>query len=168
MEATDALFGVQSDQASAARVDGARRQRQRTGASSTTYGDASGDTVTFSEEALALARNMWMKSSLSGMYGEADEEANDGRRSLSGGGGNVEGRDAAKAAGASGGDSSSNRLAKVEKQIKELQKRIEQVYASDLSDVAKETVVKGLREQMDALMQEKGALSRGRTLAQGG
>ena len=49
-------------------------------------------------------------------------------------------------------------MAKLEKQIKELQEKIEKTYASDLQDLAKEDIVKGWRQQLDALMNQKSAL----------
>ena len=58
----------------------------------------------------------------------------------------------------SGAKSPDEQLSKLEKQIKDLQKKIEQAYASDLPDNAKETMVKQLREQMDQLMKQKNAL----------
>ena len=121
------------------------------------------DTAIFSDDALALAKDMWINAKLKNMAG-LDEDDDSG--AASGQSASTVGATELKAefrkkldvTSVSGAKSPDEQLSKLEKQIKDLQKKIEQAYASDLPDNAKETMVKQLREQMDQLMKQKNAL----------
>lgn len=122
------------------------------------------DTAIFSDEALALAKDMWINAKLKHMAGlDEDDDSNSapaqsdsstvGATELK-----AEFRKKLDVTSVSGAKSPDEQLSKLEKQIKDLQKKIEQAYASDLPDNARETMVKQLREQLDQLMKQKNAL----------
>lgn len=122
------------------------------------------DTAIFSDEALALAKDMWINAKLKHMVG-LDEDDDSNSASAQSGSSTVgatelkaEFRKKLDVTSVSGAKSPDEQLSKLEKQIKDLQKKIEQAYASDLPDNAKETMVKQLREQLDQLMKQKNAL----------
>lgn len=99
------------------------------------------------------------------MAGLEEEEDNSGAASAQSGSSTVgsaelkaEFRKKLDVTSVSGAKSPDEQLSKLEKQIKDLQKKIEQTYASDLPDNAKEIMVKQLREQMDQMITRKSAL----------
>lgn len=55
-----------------------------------------------------------------------------------------------------GGDGNGSDGSEIEGKIKELRKKIEQIYNSDLPEVAKECAVKGIKKQIDDLLSQKG------------
>ena len=144
--------------------DPVRRGRTKQSAQEQDSASRSKDTAVFSDEALALAKDIWINTNLKHMAG-LEEEDNSGAASAQSGSSTVgsaelkaEFRKKLDVTSVSGAKSPDEQLSKLEKQIKDLQKKIEQIYASDLPDNAKEIMVKQLREQMDQMITRKSAL----------
>lgn len=143
--------------------DPVRRGRTKQSAQEQDSASRSKDTAVFSDEALALAKDIWINTNLKHMAGL--EEDNSGAASAQSGSSTVgsaelkaEFRKKLDVTSVSGAKSPDEQLSKLEKQIKDLQKKIEQTYDSDLPDNAKEIMVKQLREQMDQMITRKSAL----------
>ena len=139
--------------------DPVRRGRTKQSAQEQDSASRSKDTAVFSDEALALAKDIWINTNLKHMAG-LEEEDNSGAASAQSGSSTVGSAELKKldVTSVSGAKSPDEQLSKLEKQIKDLQKKIEQTYASDLPDNAKEILVKQLREQMDQMITRKSAL----------
>lgn len=144
----------------------------------------SGDTVSFSEEALALAK-MFMEKKIEQEKrlnaedaSQAEEASNKLHESIRGiiapysaASSAASGSPAAGAApangaasagnsgGAGGASQSETELEKIEKQIEELEKKLAAVYASEIPEETKDGVAGGIRAQIAALAAQKNSLT---------